>query len=90
MNTQLKNKALGIFPLAMINVVAIIGLKNLPTLAEYGVALILYASIAALCFFIPSALVSAELATGWPKTGGVVSVVARCSRSRKSFPGDRI
>lgn len=64
-------KALGIFPLAMINVVAIIGLKNLPTMAEYGPALILYAFVAAALFFIPSALVSAELATGWPKTGGV-------------------
>lgn len=64
-------KTLGIFPLAMINVVAIIGLKNLPTMAEYGPALIVYAFVAAMLFFIPSALVSAELATGWPKTGGV-------------------
>lgn len=40
-----KPKALGIFPLAMINVVAIIGLKNLPAMAEYGPALIVYAFV---------------------------------------------
>jgi putative glutamate/gamma-aminobutyrate antiporter len=78
-------KTLGIFPLAMINVVAIIGLKNLPTMSEYGFGLILYVVIAALMFFIPTALVSAELATGWPKTGGVYVWVKEAFGERWGF-----
>lgn len=78
-------KSLGIFPLAMINVVAIIGLKNLPTMAEYGPALIVYAFVAAMLFFIPSALVSAELATGWPKTGGVYVWVSEALGQKWGF-----
>lgn len=39
--------------------------------AEYGLSLVFYYVLAALLFFIPVALVSAELATGWPQTGGV-------------------
>ncbi|MFH0878426.1 MAG: amino acid permease [Lentisphaerota bacterium] len=62
---------LSVFTLMMINVAAIFSLRVLPGLAEYGFALIFYLSLAALCFFIPSALVSAELASGWPGEGGV-------------------
>ncbi|HDZ59359.1 MAG TPA: amino acid permease, partial [Actinobacteria bacterium] len=62
---------LGIFTLAMINVAAVLSLRNLPSMAEYGYALIFYLTLASLCFFIPSALVSAELASGWPRKGGV-------------------
>ncbi len=62
---------IGVFTLAMINVAAIASLKNLPMMAEYGLSLIFFYVLAAVVFFIPSALVSAELATGWPKTGGV-------------------
>ncbi|MFQ5952816.1 MAG: amino acid permease [Candidatus Omnitrophota bacterium] len=62
---------LGIFTLAMINVAAVLSLRNLPPLAEYGYTLIFYLTLSCICFFIPSALVSAELASGWPKKGGV-------------------
>lgn len=62
---------LGIFALAMINVAAVLSLRNLPSMAEYGYALIFYLALSSLCFFIPSALVSAELASGWQKEGGV-------------------
>ena len=66
-----KSTKLGIFALAMINVAAVLSLRNLPAMAEYGYALIFYLALASLCFFIPSALVSAELASGWPRKGGV-------------------
>lgn len=55
----------------MINVAAILALHALPGLAEYGYTLVFYLGLAALCFFIPSALVSAELASGWQGEGGV-------------------
>ena len=61
---------LGVFSLAMINVAAIASLKNLPMMADYGLALVFFIAIAALAFFIPTALVSAELATGWPGSNG--------------------
>lgn len=64
-------KKLGIFTLAMINVAAVLSLRNFPPMAEYGYAVIFYLTLSSLCFFIPSALVSAELASGWPKKGGV-------------------
>lgn len=66
-----KKRVLSVFSLVMINVIAIDSLRNIPAAAEYGASLIFYYAIAALGFFIPSALVSAELATGWPKNGGI-------------------
>ena len=66
-----KSNKLGIFALAMINVAAVMSLRNLPAMAEYGYSLIFYIALGSLCFFIPSALVSAELASGWQKEGGV-------------------
>lgn len=66
---------LGIFTLAMISVSAIIALRNLPTLAKNGFAITVILSISALLFFIPIALVCAELASGWPKEGGVYAWV---------------
>jgi len=64
-------RVLGVFTLAMINVAAIATLKNFPTMAEYGLSLIFYFVVASIIFFIPTSLISAELATGWPQTGGV-------------------
>ena len=64
-------RTLSAFTLAMINVAAVVSLKNLPIMAEYGWAMIFYYCLAAVTMFIPTALVSAELATAWPKTGGV-------------------
>ena len=64
-------KALSIFTLAMINVAAIGSVKNWPFIAEFGFSSLFYFILAALAFFFPVALVSAELATTWPKRGGV-------------------
>ncbi|MBT4963365.1 MAG: amino acid permease [Francisellaceae bacterium] len=63
-------KVLGKFSLAMITVAAIVSLRNLPLSAEYGFSSIFYFIIAALIFFIPTAAVTAELASTWPKAGG--------------------
>lgn len=66
-----KSRVLNIFSLVMINVIAIDSLRNVPSAAEYGFSLIFYYLAAAFLFFIPCAMTSAELATGWPKDGGV-------------------
>jgi len=66
-----KGKMLSVFSLVMINVIAIDNLRSLTAGAEYGFALVFFYLLAAFLFFIPTILVSAELATGWPHTGGV-------------------
>lgn len=70
-----KTKPLNFFILAMINVAAICSIRNWPLNAQYGFSSLFFYLIAALGFFIPSALVSAELASAWPKNGGIYSWV---------------
>ena len=62
---------MSVLTLVMINIIAIDSLRNISMGATYGFSLLFYYIVCALLFFIPSALVSAELATGWPQTGGV-------------------
>ena len=64
-------RVLGIFALAMINVAAIASLRSLPTMAELGLSSVFFLLLIGVFFLIPTALVSAELATGWPRRGGV-------------------
>ncbi|WP_109317175.1 amino acid permease [Pseudovibrio ascidiaceicola] len=44
-------------------------LRNMPMMAETGMKMILFNLITIFAYLIPVALVSAELATGWPKNG---------------------
>ncbi len=64
-------RVISVFTLAMINVAAIGSVKNWPVTAEYGFSSIFYFILAAVVFFLPISFVAAELATGWPKSGGV-------------------
>lgn len=64
-------KTLGFFQIVMINVIAVDSIRTLPISAEYGFALVFLYLISGIMFFIPSALISAELGTGWPNTGGI-------------------
>lgn len=76
---------ISVFSLVMINVSAVFSLRALPGLAEYGYALVAYLALASVCFFIPSALVSAELASGWQKEGGVYLWVKEAFGPRWGF-----
>lgn len=69
--TVKKNHSLGVFSLVMINVIAIDSLRNLPANAANGFSLVLLYGVATVLFLIPCILVTAELATHHPKTGGV-------------------
>jgi putative glutamate/gamma-aminobutyrate antiporter len=64
-------KVLTTFGLVMINVALICSLRGLPLMAEYGTSIVFFLLLAVVLFLIPSSLVSAELATGWPKRGGI-------------------
>lgn len=64
-------KALSVFSLVMINIIAVDSLRSLPISAEYGFSLVFYYLLCGIGFLLPVALVAAELATGWPKNGGI-------------------
>lgn len=86
MSIQLtKGKTLSVFTLVMINVIAIDNLRSLTAGAVYGFSLVFFYLLAALLFFIPTILVTAELATGWPNTGGVYIWVREAFGSRWGF-----
>ncbi|MDP3559820.1 MAG: APC family permease [Legionellaceae bacterium] len=82
--TKLK-KPLSVFSLVMINVIAIDSLRTLPISAKLGLPLVSYYLLAAIVFFIPVALVAAELATAYPKTGGLYVWVREAFGVRVGF-----
>lgn len=82
---QPKRRVLSIFVLAMLNVAIMASLRNLPLVASYGLSSIFFFVLVAIFFLIPSALVSAELATGWSKGGGVYVWVREALGDRWGF-----
>lgn len=76
---------LGVLSLALINVAAIVSLRNLSFMVEYGFGAIIFYLAAAILFFIPTALVCAELATAWPEAIGIYGWVARAFGVRVGF-----
>jgi glutamate:GABA antiporter len=69
----------------MFSVAVIVSLRNLPLSAHYGFASLFFYILAALLFMIPYTLVSAELASGWPKAGGVYIWVREAFGERWGF-----
>ncbi|MCH9610282.1 MAG: Glutamate/gamma-aminobutyrate antiporter [Chlamydiales bacterium] len=78
-------RKLNVFVLAMLSLAVVISLRNLPLTASYGLGSIFFYIAAAICFMIPYALVSAELASGWPKAGGVYVWVREALGDRWGF-----
>lgn len=62
---------LNVFLLAMLNLSVMTSLRNLPLVAQYGYASAFFYFLVAFVFLFPAALISAELATGWTRTGGI-------------------
>ncbi len=80
-----KKHTLSIFSLMMITVGSVDSIRNLPATALFGSQLIAFFVLGALCFLIPTALVSAELASGWPKQGGIYVWVKEAFGQRMGF-----
>jgi putative glutamate/gamma-aminobutyrate antiporter len=78
-------RVLGLFGLAMINIVAIASLRDLPQMATYGVGSIFFYVVAAAVFFLPVSLIAAELATAWPERGGVYVWIREAFGARWGF-----
>lgn len=69
---MIKNqKVLSLFRLTMINIIAVDSLRNLSITAAAGWMSITFYVIAAFLFLLPCTLLTAEMATHWPKTGGI-------------------
>ncbi len=66
-----QKKVLNLFSLMMIASAFGISIRNLPVFAKTGMEMIFFGIVTVIIFYLPIALVSAELATGWPKMGGV-------------------
>lgn len=62
---------LGVILLALLNLSVMTSLRNLPIVSEYGFGSPFFYLLVAVIFLFPAALVSAELATGWTRTGGI-------------------
>jgi putative glutamate/gamma-aminobutyrate antiporter len=84
-NSRQPRRILGVFTLAMIATAAILSLRNLPLTANYGIGSIFFFAIAGLAFFIPTALVAAELATTWPETGGLYAWITEAFGPKFGF-----
>ena len=80
-----KKKILGVFTLAMINVAAVLSIRNFPSMAEYGWSSIGWYIIGTILFLIPISLAGAELATGWPEGGGIYAWVKRAFGDKGGF-----
>lgn len=76
---------LTIFSLVMITVGSVDSIRNLPATALFGSQLIAFFTLGALFFLIPTALVSAELAAGWAKQGGIYIWVKEAFGKRAGF-----
>lgn len=78
-------KILGVFALAMINVAAVLSIRNFPSMAEYGWSSIGWYVIGTILFLIPISLAGAELATGWPEGGGIYAWVKAAFGEKGGF-----
>lgn len=85
MNVVKTQRTVRVFTLTMINVAAIFSLTSWPLTAEFGFSSLFLLLCSVLLFFVPVALVSAELATSWPERGGVFTWVKEALGHRVGF-----
>ncbi|MEO6875944.1 MAG: amino acid permease, partial [Opitutaceae bacterium] len=69
--TAKKVAIIGMWAFAVMNITTVVSLRGMPSQAEYGLTSIFYFIFAALVFLVPMSLVAAELASTFPKQGGV-------------------
>jgi putative glutamate/gamma-aminobutyrate antiporter len=83
--TAKKTVVITMMAFAIMNITTIVSLRGLPSMAEYGLTSIFYYIFAAIVFLIPTALVAAELASTFPKQGGVFRWVGEALGPRWGF-----
>ncbi len=85
MSRSIIRKSLGVFSLAMITAGSVDSVRNLPATAMFGSSLIFFFVLSTVFFLLPSALVSAELASTSTKHGGVYTWVKEAFGLRFGF-----
>lgn len=80
-----KAVVIGMWAFAVMNITTILSLRGLPSQAEYGLTSIFYYVFAALVFLVPMSLVAAELASTFPKQGGIFRWVAEAFGPKWGF-----
>jgi glutamate:GABA antiporter len=78
-------KTLGLYTLITISIVAVFNPRTLPIMASNGLVSIGFFFLAGILYFIPSALICAELSTTWPETGGVYIWIRRACGKKAGF-----
>ena len=78
-------RVLTVFGITMMTTAIITSINGAPTMAEWGFSLVFVYILVAIVFLIPAALISAELATGWPADGGVYVWVREAFGERFGF-----
>jgi amino acid transporter len=69
----------------LITLSALMSIRNFPTMGLMNWKLLVFGFLALVMFLVPASLVSAELATGWPETGGVYVWVREAFGKRWGF-----
>ena len=81
----MSRKTIGVYALTFMNIIAIDNLRSLPFAAEFGLSLITYYALCALCFLMPIGFITAELASAWPKRGGIYVWIREAFGHRIAF-----
>jgi glutamate:GABA antiporter len=76
---------MGLAVFTLLTLASLFNIRKFPTMAETQWQLVTFLLLAILLYLIPASLVSAELATGWPQTGGVYVWVKKAFGQRWGF-----
>ncbi len=69
----------------LVTLAALMSIRNFPTMGLMQWQLIAFAIAAVILYLVPVSLASAEMATGWPQTGGVYVWVKEAFGERWGF-----
>ncbi|NGX55889.1 MAG: Glutamate/gamma-aminobutyrate antiporter [Candidatus Anoxychlamydiales bacterium] len=80
-----KFKKLSLTSIMFVSLAFVVSVRNLPMIADTGMKMFFFGLLAAILFALPAAFVSAELATGWPKRGGIYIWVREAFGEKAGF-----
>ena len=76
---------MGLAVFTLLTLASLFNIRKFPNMAETQWQLVTFLVLAIILYLIPASLVSAELATGWPQTGGVYVWVKKAFGQRWGF-----
>ncbi len=85
MKTSTTVQKISLFSLAMLITGAIDSIRNLPASALFGSQILFFFALAAICFLLPTALISAELSAVMPAQGGIYQWTKRAMGKDMGF-----